>query len=154
MHQVFTDYMKLLAALHGEFEKTLEGLSVEALDWTPGPDMNSLGVLVVHVAGSTRYWVGEVAAGIPANRDRAAEFRASGLNETALKGRLAENLEFVRGILENLTPDSLVSARFLASRNQNITAGEAVLHALEHTALHVGHAQITRQLWDQQGQGK
>jgi hypothetical protein len=29
-----------------------------------------------------------------------------------------------------------------------ITAGWALNHALAHTALHIGHAQITRQLWD------
>jgi uncharacterized damage-inducible protein DinB len=149
MHQLFSDYMKLLAELHADFEKTFEGLSVEALDWSPGKDMNSLCVLVVHVVGSARFWVGEVAAGIPANRDRDAEFRASGMDEATLKAKLAENLQFIHQTLEPLTPDSLAASRFLAARNQNVTASEAIMHALEHTALHVGHAQITRQLWDQ-----
>jgi hypothetical protein len=27
--------------------------------------------------------------------------------------------------------------------------GWALLHALEHTAIHLGHIQITQQLWDQ-----
>lgn len=149
MHQLFNDYLKLLAELHADFEKTLAGLPVEALDWTPGPDMNSQCVLVVHVTGSTRFWVGEVAAGIPANRDRAAEFRASGLDEAALKERLAANREFVRQVFEQLSLDNLLVSRVVAGRSQEVTAGEAILHALEHTALHVGHAQITRQLWDQ-----
>jgi hypothetical protein len=26
----------------------------------------------------------------------------------------------------------------------------SLLHALEHTALHLGHMQLTRQLWEQQ----
>ena len=69
---------KLLAKLHADFEKCLEGMTVEGLDWTPGRDMNSLCVLVVHVVGSARYWVGDVAASIDSKRNRDAEFTASG----------------------------------------------------------------------------
>src|SRR5688572_17050983 len=100
MHPIFTEYMKLLEALHGDFEKSIAGLSVEALDWVPGNDMNSLSVLIVHTAGATRFLVGEIAGGIPANRDREAEFKVSGMDEAALKTCLSENRDFVRGVLE------------------------------------------------------
>jgi hypothetical protein len=30
-----------------------------------------------------------------------------------------------------------------------MTVAWAVLHAVDHTALHLGHIQITRQLWEQ-----
>jgi hypothetical protein len=145
MHQLMTDYLKLLAKLHADFEKCLEGMSVEGLDWTPGRDMNSLCVLVVHVVGSARYWVGDVAAGIDSKRNRDAEFTVSGLDTAQLKALLIANREFVHSVLEKLTPDDLIISRF----GHQETAGEAILHALEHTALHVGHAQLTRQLWDQ-----
>lgn len=149
MHPIFTEYMKLLEALHGDFEKSIAGLPVEALDWIPGKDMNSLGVLIVHTAGATRFLVGDVGAGIPSNRDREAEFKVSGLDEAALKTRLSENRDFVRGVLERLAPDDLTQTRFIADRNRTYVIAEAIFHALDHTALHVGHAQITRQLWDQ-----
>lgn len=33
--------------------------------------------------------------------------------------------------------------------NQEYTAAWAILHALEHTALHTGQIQLARQLWEQ-----
>jgi hypothetical protein len=155
MHPLFEDYLQRLTIIHREFEATLKGLSTEALDWSPGPDMNSLTVLVVHVAGSTRYWVGDVGAQIPSNRDRAAEFQAKGLDEETLLLRLTDVRTFVRGVLENLSIDDLSIARTVPGRTlpngepETFTVGDALLHALEHTALHVGHAQMTRQLWEQ-----
>ena len=32
--------------------------------------------------------------------------------------------------------------------DRNFSAGWALAHALEHTAPHLGHAQVTRQLWE------
>jgi uncharacterized protein DUF664 len=34
---------------------------------------------------------------------------------------------------------------------EQVTAGWALLHAIEHLREHVGHAQLTRQLWDARG---
>lgn len=48
MLSVLEDYLERLQALHADIECTIEGLPPEALDWVPGPDMNSLGVLAVH----------------------------------------------------------------------------------------------------------
>ena len=153
---ILEQYLERLTEQHQLLEATLAGLPAEALDWTPGADMNSLCVQVVHVAGSTRFWVGDVAAGIPSNRDRDAEFTAKGLDEETLKLRLTDTRTFVRSILENLSLDELAEVRPVPGRRtangeqQTDTVGRALLHALDHTALHVGHAQMTRQLWDQQ----
>jgi hypothetical protein len=149
MHVIFAEYMKLLEALYADFEKAISGLPVEALDWVPGTDMNSLAVLIVHTTGATRYLVGDVAGGLPSNRDRAGEFQVSGLDEAALKARLAESREFTRSVLEKLSPDDLTQTRFMADRNRTYVFAESVFHALDHIGLHVGHAQMTRQLWDQ-----
>jgi hypothetical protein len=150
MEQFFEDYLELLKELHDNLEQAIAGLPVEALDWVPGPDMNSLCVLIVHVTGATRFWIGDVIAGISSNRDRAAEFRARGLDEAALKQRLADTLAFVREVAATMTLAGLGDERTSANRpGQNLTVAWALLHALEHVGLHTGHAQITRQLWDQ-----
>ena len=149
MHPILGEYMKLLEALYEGFSATIKGLPVEALDWTPGPDMNSLAVLIVHTTGATSFLVGEIAGDIPSHRDRAAEFKVTGWDEAKLNGRLDESKELVRGVLDKLTLDDLTKTRFSESRNRTYVYAEAVFHALDHTGLHVGHAQITRQLWDQ-----
>jgi hypothetical protein len=149
MLQFFEDYLELLADHHRHLKDAIAGLTVEALDWVPGQDMNSLCVIIVHLTGSARYWIGEMVGDIPANRDRASEFKAHGLDEAALKECLDDNLSLARTVLEKLTFDKLAEERRSPLQDQPITRGWALAHALEHTALHVGHAQITRQLWDQ-----
>jgi hypothetical protein len=154
MHPIFESYLTNLTELYGDYEKAIAGLPPEALDWVPGPDMNSFCVLIVHVTGATRYLVGEVAAGIPANRNREAEFQARGLSEAELKQCLADSLTFVRGIFENWTPDDLAKPVYWGREKREVPAALTVLRAFQHTGLHLGHAQITRQLWDQRQAGK
>jgi len=153
MLSVLEDYLERLQALHADIECTIEGLPPEALDWVPGPDMNSLGVLAVHVADAERYWIGDVAGRDPSGRDRAAEFRTRGLDTAALKARLAKTLAHSQAVLEGLTLPDLEAARVSPRDGRTFTVAWCLAHALEHTALHLGHMQITRQLWEQQGSG-
>lgn len=149
MLPILEGYWERLQALHEGIESAIEGLPLAALDWVPGPDMNSLGVLVTHVAGAERYWIGDVAGHDPSGRERAAEFRTQGVDAAALKTRLAETLAHSRAVLEKLTlPD--LEARCVSPRDgRRFTVAWSLAHALEHTALHLGHIQITRQLWEQ-----
>ena len=88
------DYYQRLSGLHDGLKQAIAGLSAEALDWVPGPDMNSLRVLMVHTAGAERYWIGDMAGQQPSGRDRDAEFRARGLDEAgAVVPRSAVDLE-------------------------------------------------------------
>jgi hypothetical protein len=145
MLQLFEAYLERLEDLHHDFEAAIGGLSVEALDWVPGPDMNSLCVLVVHSTGAERYWIG----GVPSNRNRDAEFQACGWNEAALKQRMADSRRFAAELLATFTLEDLSKECFSLMHGERFTGSWALLHALEHTGQHTGHAQITRQLWDQ-----
>lgn len=156
MDNFFADYLERFEAHYNDLEQAISGLPVTALDWVPGPDMNSLCVLVVHICGAARYWVGDLAGGEPSGRDRAAEFTAHGLTEDELRARLRASRAYIAGVLERLTLDDL--ARLAPAPGRPISPGSeqlrefavgwSLLHALEHTALHLRHAQITRQLWD------
>lgn len=141
-------YLDRLEALHAGVEEAIDGLPQEALDWVPGPDMSSLGVLVVHIAGSQRYWIGEVAGGDPSGRDREAEFRSGGLDGKALRQRLADALAHSRRVLREVSGSDLGAERVLPRNGRKVTVVLSLAHALEHTGIHLGHVQITRQLWD------
>lgn len=150
MIPILEDIFHNLQDRHKDFDKAIAGLPQEALDWVPGPDMNSLCVLVVHSMGAERYWIGDIGAGIESNRNRAAEFQAHGLDEKTLRELLASTLEFVRTVFESLTLDDLTKSRY----SPNMGGGDrraifGISHALEHTAQHLGHAEITRQFWEQ-----
>ena len=144
-----TDYADRLKALMAGLAEALNGLPAEALDWSPGPELNSLAVLATHAAGATRYWIGDVVGRDPSNRVREEEFATVGKDASLLQARLDEVLIHALGVLEGLTAADLAAPRG-PTRFGDRTVGWALLRALDHLAEHVGHAQMTRQLWDRQ----
>ncbi len=145
----FADYFERLTAFQEEFERALADLSQDGIDWVPGPEMNSIGVLYAHVAGSTKYWIGDVIVRQSTQRVRAAEFQTRGVPATVLREQLAATVEDSRAVLETLTLEMLAETRVAPSNRDTVTVAWALLHALEHMALHAGHVQLTRQMWDQ-----
>lgn len=160
MLPILNDYLERLAALHEEIKQAIRDLPVAALDWSPGPDMNSITVLVTHVAGSERYWIGDVAGQAPSGRVRAVEFEARGLDAETLSAHLDAVLEHSLAVLGKLEVDDLgnmrgdegdTGQRGLRDGTTSSVAW-ALFHALEHTAIHTGQIQMTRQFWEQQAQ--
>ncbi len=149
MLKIYEDYLDQLKVAHDDIKRALDGLPQEALDWAPGPDMNSLAVLVVHTTGAERYWIGDIAGRDPSQRDRDAEFRVRGLDAAALQKRLDDALGYARGALDKMTIEDLVAPRTVPRDGQVVTVAGALFHALRHAALHAGHMQMVRQLWDQ-----
>ena len=149
MQSFFTSYLDLLQDCHNGILEALEGLSQDGLDWIPGQDMNSIAVLVAHITGSERYWIGDITAQEPSNRDRDAEFRVRGLEADVFRKRLSDNLEYARNVLEKMSLEDLESSRVSPGNGREYTVAWALLHALEHATSHLGQIQITRQLWEQ-----
>jgi uncharacterized damage-inducible protein DinB len=149
MQPFYEDYLNNLQELHNDIQTAIKDLPQTALDWTPpGEDFNSLSVLIVHLAGAERYWLGDVVAGVPSGRDRDAEFRVHGMSLDELTNRLESSLDYVRQVLNKLSLQDLESRRISPRNGREITVAWALDHNLKHTALHLGHIQITRQLWD------
>ena len=149
MQTFFKDYLSLLQDCHNGILEALEDLPPAALDWVPGPDMNSINVLVFHLTGAERFWIGDIAAQEPSDRDRAAEFRVQGVGMDVLKKRLVDNLDYAQTALEKISLQDLESSRIRPSDGNEFTVAWALMHALEHATSHLGQIQITRQLWEQ-----
>jgi uncharacterized damage-inducible protein DinB len=149
MQTYFADYLSLLRSCHNDIHKVLDGLLPEALDWVPGDDMNSISVLVVHLTGAERFWIGDVAAQEPSDRNRDAEFKAKGLGTDILKKRLDDSLTYASAALEKFSLQDLETPRSSPQTDREFTIGWSLLHALEHSMLHLGQIQLTRQLWEQ-----
>jgi uncharacterized damage-inducible protein DinB len=138
--------------LHGRALEAIAGLPVEALNWRPlpgaeGDDVtNSLAATLAHLVGSERYWVGEVVGGRPANRDRPAEFRAVAEDEASLRQAVEATGALIRDVLSTVTEARLAETTHAMDRE--ITRHWAMIHALDHASLHLGHMQLTRQLWE------
>lgn len=149
MQTYFEDYFNLLQGCHNDIHEALDALPPEALDWSPGKDMNSISVLVVHLTGAERFWIGDVAAQEPSNRNRESEFKVKGLGTEILKKRLDEALSYAKVTLEKFSLQDLEIPRRSPPTDREFTVGWALLHALEHATEHKGQIQLTRQLWEQ-----
>ena len=84
MNKFFEDYLDRLGHLHEDCKLAIEGLSQDALDWKPGPSMNSIGVLIIHLIGAERYWFGDFIMKEPSGRNRDQEFQSNGLDPLEL----------------------------------------------------------------------
>lgn len=149
MNIIMNELGGLLAEIHQALEKVIADLPDEALIWSPGTGMNTLAVIVAHALGAERYWIGEIAGQEPSGRVREAEFAVTGGTTAELTTHSRETLAHSRSVLARLSAGNLEEIREVGTSGRRVTVAWAILHALEHTALHTGHAQITRQLWEQ-----
>jgi hypothetical protein len=152
MQTFFEDWLSNLQELHSDIDKALAGLPPAALDWVPQAGMNSLVALVVHITGAERFLVGDVIAGEASNRDREAEFRAHDLEPAALVKRLTESRAYLASVLEKLTLADLETKRMFRNQRE-VTVGWVLGHALKHTATHLGHVQLMREMWEKSTSG-
>lgn len=148
MTTFYDDLYNRFHEIHTDLVQTIEGLPPQALDWVPGREMNSINVLIVHLTGAERYLIG-VVLDEPPERDRDEEFKAHGLSLELLKERISGADEYTHQGLLRLSSKDLTSVHLSPRSQKTVTAGWAILHALEHTAIHLGHVQLTRQLWEQ-----
>lgn len=150
MDSYFADFWDRLDALHQDAKNALDGLPFEALDWSPADDVPSLTVFATHLAGSERYWIGELAGNELANRNRAAEFDTKAMSAADLISRIDSVGEHSQQVLSRLTLHDLSRQCRHQPNDSPYTVAWALLHSLEHTAGHVGHMQMLRQWWDAQ----
>jgi uncharacterized damage-inducible protein DinB len=150
MESFLENYLDRLEELHRDTIRAFDGLPQSALDWSPGEDVPSICALVNHMTGAERYWIGDVAGGVPSDRNRDAEFRAHGESPAILRKRIQDVQEFEKNLLSKVTLHDLEKVCVSPRTGRRFDVGWALLHALEHTALHLGHIQIISQLWKQQ----
>jgi uncharacterized damage-inducible protein DinB len=148
-----------LASLCNQVFEKLEGIPEEDL-WTwrtaeAHGDINTLYGLATHIVGSGEFWVLEAVGGRDVHRRRLEEFTSTG-SISGLRERFDRWLAETHEVLSNLTDDDLNRMyRRDADPSQGTgaverTIAECIAHALSHVALHLGHLQIQRQLWEQE----
>jgi uncharacterized damage-inducible protein DinB len=129
------------AFLRGDYlpkiERCLDILGEEDVWWRANAGSNSIGNLILHLDGSTRSWILGVAGGRRVVRDRDAEFTERGpLAKSALLARLRATLAEADEVLALLNEATLLERR--PSSKGEVTVLWAVLHGVEHFAMHTG----------------
>jgi hypothetical protein len=147
--QVYSRYIRKQIA---SIDEIMAGMSEAQLNWKPPlPGGNSVFVIATHVLGNARAWVLGIACGKRVQRDRPAEFAASGpcadfhRSADALCAEIESSLAALEaGRLDvRLRPPQELWG---AGEPQEMSVREALADVLEHASIHLGHVQLTRDL--------
>jgi uncharacterized damage-inducible protein DinB len=141
-----------LTKLMGQAFEQISGVPDDDLNsWRPRlamEDINTFYALLTHTISAGEYWILHGAGGQPTDRNRPAEFRATGSRMDLIQ-RGDAFITDVRAFLETLTEEDLARVFERAGDPPlHWTAAECIVHAVEHTAVHVGHLQLQRQIWN------
>jgi len=117
--------------------RCLEDLSPEQIWWRPNEAANSVGNLVLHLAGNVRQWIISGLGGAPDVRQRDQEFAERGpLPRRVLVGRLQQTVEDACRVLRKLSAADL--ARVHTIQGYRVTGLAASYHVAEHFSHHAG----------------
>jgi hypothetical protein len=145
------DILTTLERLTGDLVRSITDAGDAALDWRPGaPETNSAAAIATHALGASRHWLAVIVAGETDDRDRDAEFRVSALSVAGLTAQADEWLTTARRVLGSISQTDLDGpCRKPVERDwmSSLTARGAILHAIEHLGMHIGHLDLTLQLW-------
>jgi uncharacterized damage-inducible protein DinB len=137
--QAFIDRARayLLTEYLPKIRRSVEGLGPEDLWWRPNPESNSMGNLILHLAGNARQWVVSGIGGEADVRRRQEEFdRSGGLSATELLVHLESALGEVDAVLSRLSPARL--GERMVIQGMDVSVFEALFHVVEHFSMHSG----------------
>ena len=113
-----------------------------------GHEMNTFAAIAIHAVSAGEFMTLHAVGGAPSQRDREAEFVATG-SFKEIEARYRQWVEATEALAASFTDEDLdrepYSERYT---ERGWRAAEVLLHALDHTAVHVGHLQVQRQLWE------
>lgn len=115
----------------------VDPLSEADLWWRPNDASNSIGNLMLHLAGNSTQWIVSGVGGAPDRRDRGAEFsRRDGLAREELLSILSTAVGDADAVLARTSRAALGESRRIQGRE--VTVLEAIYHVVEHFGMHTG----------------
>jgi hypothetical protein len=112
------------------------------------PDANSPYAILTHCLGVMAYWGGDVVAGREVERDRAAEFRASGrIDDLIARARAARAV--LAADVETLDAQAPPRGEVRGKDAQTPlgrSQGGALIHIYEELSQHLGQMEVTRDI--------
>jgi uncharacterized damage-inducible protein DinB len=137
--QAFIDNSRdlLTRQLLPRIERSIERLNDGQLWWRPNAESNSIGNLMLHLAGNVRQWIVSGVGGEPDIRRRQEEFDQRGpLPRTEVLDRLRHAVADADAVLARLSQSELLETRHI--QTLDVTVLYAVHHVVEHFSMHAG----------------
>jgi hypothetical protein len=145
MNPVMAKVAEQFHLIHSQLRDEVRGLSPDELNWRPAPETNSIAVLVTHTLGSEAE-VLRVAAGVEGSRDRDAEFRVTAPDAEDLLREIDQADSYLEALAPRITADDLTAERPRGDRPPE-TGLHWLLTNYGHAREHLGHIQLTKQLY-------
>ena len=118
-------------------ERCVEKLTDDEIWWRLSDESNSVGNLLLHLAGNLRQWVVSGVGGERDQRVRQAEFDERGpLPPGVAIGKLRASVTDADRVLSAADPAALLAERMVQGRG--VTGLYAIYHAVEHFSMHTG----------------
>jgi uncharacterized damage-inducible protein DinB len=129
-----------------KIERCLERLTDEQAWWRAREESNSVGNLLLHLAGNVRQWLVCGLGGADDRREREREFAERELlPREQLLSSLRATLEEADGVLARLDASTLLRPRRIQGLDVETLA--AIFHVVEHFSMHTGQIiLLTKQL--------
>jgi uncharacterized damage-inducible protein DinB len=127
--------------LRGEFlpkiERAIAPLSTEQLWWRANDPSNSIGNLMLHLAGNVRQWIVCGVGGADDTRDRAKEFATrEHLPAGVLIAELRRAVDDACAVLDRINLSTLSERRQIQRFDTTLLGG--IYHVVEHFSMHTG----------------
>jgi uncharacterized damage-inducible protein DinB len=120
-----------------KIERCLEELTDMDVWWRAAEESNSIGNLILHLAGNARQWIVSGIGGEADERVRQREFdERDAMPRAELLALLKRNLEEVDEVLAKLDCSRLLERRMI--QGHEVTILEAIFHVVEHFSMHTG----------------
>jgi len=127
-------------------ERCVEQLSDEEMWWRANPQSNSVGNLLLHLAGNVRQWIISGVGGAADERRRQQEFDEQGpLPRSELLLRLQATVKEADRVLSGVSAASLLERRRI--QGYDVSVLEAIYHVVEHFSMHTGQIILLTKMW-------
>jgi hypothetical protein len=147
MEPIVSTVVDLFRGVHDQFREAVRGMGREQLDWSPGPEFNSIAVLVTHTLGSELDVLRTICR-VASDRDRDAEFQARTTSADELLAQLDRADALLAEFGAAITADDLASSRERPGRTPQ-TGLHWLLTNYGHAREHLAHLEMTMQLYGQ-----
>ena len=140
---------RILNSQTARYGKVVDALPEEALNWRPGnEETNSVAQLIRHVTAVQEMLFGRALGGDPAY-DHASGLR----NDPATKEELHDLITSANTRKDDyLAQLDGMDLGAVLQKPGPVPRAWPVIHAAEHSQEHLGHAELTKQLWEQRGE--
>ena len=129
-----------------KIRRCLDVLPADAVWRRADEHSNSVGNLLLHLAGNVRQWIVSSVGGGPDVRYRSGEFAArEGTDAEMLFAALRRTIDEADAVIASLTPSRLLELRTIQGRE--VTVLDAVYHVVEHFSLHTGQIILLTKLY-------